>query len=63
VDVIPELKKPVTASFIGQGEGDAENFLEQRGVPEFEFPERAAEAMAALCTRAEIVRRQQEVQP
>ena len=63
VDIIPELRKPVTASFIGQGEGDAENFLEQRGVPEFEFPERAAEAMAALCTRADIVRRQQEVQP
>ena len=60
VDIIPELKKPITASFIGQGGEDAENFLEERGVPEFEFPERAAEAMAALCTRAEIVRRQQE---
>jgi acetyl coenzyme A synthetase (ADP forming)-like protein len=58
VDVIPELKKPVVASFIGQGGQEAEDYLERRGVPEFEFPERAAEAMAALCTRAAIVRRQ-----
>ncbi|HEY3351782.1 MAG TPA: CoA-binding protein [Polyangia bacterium] len=57
VDVIPELRKPVTASFIGQGGEEAEDFLERRGVPEFDFPERAAEAMAALCQRADIVHR------
>jgi acetyltransferase len=60
VDVLPELSKPVTASFIGQGGEEAENYLEQRGIPEFDFPERAAEAMAALCTRGDIVHRLQQ---
>jgi acetyltransferase len=60
VDVIPELKKPITASFVCQGHEEAKNLLQQRGIPEFDFPERAAEAMAALCTRGEIVRRNRE---
>ncbi len=57
MQVIPELRKPMVASFIGQGGQEAENYVEQQGIPEFDFPERAVEAMSALCARAEIVRR------
>ncbi|MBN1944900.1 MAG: CoA-binding protein [Bradymonadales bacterium] len=63
IDLVPELTKPITVSFIGQEAEQAEDLLEEAGIPEFNFPERAADAMGALCTRADIVRRHQEEVP
>jgi acetyltransferase len=48
---------PMTCSFIGLQGTDVGKYLDQRGVPEFNVPENAVSAMAALARRGAWLRR------
>ena len=54
----PAWKKPLTASFIGLVGTDTGSYLDARGVPEFDTPEVAVSAMAALMRRGAWLRRE-----
>jgi acetyltransferase len=49
-------RKPVIASFMGLLSDESEDYLEQHGIPEIEFPERAIVALNALVARGRVLR-------
>ena len=53
----PSWNKPLTASFIGLVGTAVGSYLDERGVPEFNVPERAVSAMGALMKRGAWLRR------
>ncbi len=59
----PAWTKPMTASFIGLEGTDVGHYLDERGVPEFNFPERAVSAMGALMKRGAWLRRRDAPEP
>ncbi len=54
----PAWTKPLVASFIGLIGTETGSYLDARGVPEMNMPERAVSAMAALMRRGEWLRRE-----
>ncbi|MEM1413795.1 MAG: acetate--CoA ligase family protein [Myxococcota bacterium] len=60
---VAELRVPVTASFIGLIGTDVGHYLDERGIPEFNLPEHAVSAMAALMRRGEQLRREEAPEP
>ncbi len=56
VEHMKHSKKPIVASFMGLLSEESENYLEENGIPEIEFPERATVAMNALLARGRILR-------
>ena len=57
-EVAPSSKKPVLASFLGHVDVSAGiRILGQHGVPNYEFPENAARALAAMCRYTEWLAR------
>lgn len=54
----PQWKKPLLCSFIGLVGTDVGSYLDSRGVPEFDTPERAVSAMGALVARGRWIRRE-----
>lgn len=55
VDIHEATGKPITVSFVGMVHQDSENYLDSKGVPEIEYPERAVYAMYALMERARFL--------
>jgi acetyl coenzyme A synthetase (ADP forming)-like protein len=53
-----QADKPVLSSFLGQAGGPVARLLDRRGIPEFDTPERAVGAMAALMRRGRWLRAQ-----
>lgn len=53
----PEWRKPLLCSFFGMTGTRVGSFLDERGVPEFNTPERAVSAMAALARRGQWLTR------
>jgi len=53
----PSWTKPLVASFIGLFGTEEGSYLDERGVPEFNTPERAVSAMGALMRRGAWLRR------
>ncbi len=58
VDMYEATKKPVTVSFVGMVHQDSENYLDSKGIPEIEYPERAVFAMYALIERFRFLKRE-----
>jgi acetyltransferase len=54
----PTWTKPLSASFIGLVGTETGSYLDARGVPELDTPERAVSAMGALMRRGEWLRRE-----
>ncbi len=57
-EVSSTTKKPIIASFVGIIGAESEDYLESRGVPVIEFPERAVIAMNALVQRRRVLDRE-----
>lgn len=55
----PDWTKPLCCSFIGLLGTEAGSYLDERGVPEFDVPEHAVGAMAALMKRGDRLRREE----
>jgi acetyltransferase len=58
VDIHEHTGKPITVSFVGMVHQDSENYLDSKGVPEIEYPERAAFAMYALMERHRFLKKE-----
>jgi acetyltransferase len=58
LELFNEFKKPITVSYVGMMESDAENFLDSHGIPEIEYPERAVYAMYALIERYRFLKKE-----
>jgi acetyltransferase len=59
-EVASTTKKPIIASFVGIIGAESEDYLESKGVPVIEFPERAVIAMNALVQRQKILEREEQ---
>jgi acetyltransferase len=59
VDIYEEHEKPITCSFIGMVHQESENFLDSKGIPEIEYPERAVFAMYALMERMKFLKKEE----
>ncbi|RMF90096.1 MAG: hypothetical protein D6733_04720 [Methanobacteriota archaeon] len=57
VESVRGVRKPVTAAWVGLSGRPSEDYLDSEGIPELTFPERAADAMAALVHRGRVLRR------
>lgn len=57
VETTKKTDKPVTAAWVGLTGRPSEDFLDSEGIPELTFPERAADAMAALVHRGEVIKK------
>jgi acetyltransferase len=51
VDIHEATGKPISVSFVGMVHQPSENYLDSKGIPEIEYPERAVYAMHALMER------------
>jgi acetyltransferase len=58
VDIHEHTGKPITVSFVGMVHQDSENYLDSKGVPEIEYPERAVFAMYALMERYRFLKKE-----
>jgi acetyltransferase len=61
VDLYELKRKPVTVSFVGMVHQESENYLDSRGIPEIEYPERAVFAMYALVERYKFLKKEELV--
>jgi acetyltransferase len=59
VDIYEDYQKPITCSFIGMVHQESENFLDSKGIPEIEYPERAVFAMYALMERMRFLKKEE----
>ncbi len=57
VEIANQTTKPMVASFVGVVTGEADDYLEQHGIPSYSFPERAAYGMYALVERGRFLRK------
>jgi acetyltransferase len=57
-DVHEATGKPVAVSFVGIIHQPSENYLDSRGIPEIEYPERAVFAMYALMERMRFLKKE-----
>jgi acyl-CoA synthetase (NDP forming) len=61
VELMDSIDKPITAAWIGGASygkiADGEDYLDDHGVPEVQFPHTAVQAMAACYERGKILRR------
>lgn len=53
----PTQHKPIVASFVGLTGQQSENYVERHGVPEYDFPELAAQGLRALVARGNYLAR------
>ncbi len=58
VDLQKDTGKPITVSFVGMIHHESENYLDSQGIPEIEYPERAAFAMYALMQRYNFLKKE-----
>jgi acyl-CoA synthetase (NDP forming) len=58
VDIHEATGKPITVSFVGMIHQDSENYLDSKGIPEIEYPERAVYAMYALMERYRFLKKE-----
>jgi acetyl coenzyme A synthetase (ADP forming)-like protein len=58
VEITDSIKKPITVSFVGIVSQDSEDYLDSRGIPEIEYPERAVFAMYALIWRMRFLKKE-----
>jgi acetyltransferase len=60
VELAETSSKPITAAWIGGASSgrisEGEDYLDEHGIPEVQFPHSAVEAMAACCERGRILR-------
>ncbi len=59
VDIHESTRKPITCSFVGMVAQDSENYLDSKGIPEIEYPERAVFAMHALMDRMRFLKKEE----
>ncbi len=59
VDIYEAVRKPLTCSFVGMVAQDSENYLDSKGIPEIEYPERAVFAMYALIERMRFLKKEE----
>ncbi|UCH88629.1 MAG: CoA-binding protein [Thermoplasmata archaeon] len=59
VDIHETTGKPITVSFIGMVAQTSENYLDSKGIPEIEYPERAVFAMHALMERMKFLKKEE----
>ncbi len=58
VDLYEIFQRPITVSFVGMVHQASENYLDSKGIPEIEYPERAVFAMYALITRHRFLKKE-----
>jgi acyl-CoA synthetase (NDP forming) len=58
VDIHETTGKPITVSFVGMVHQPSENYLDSKGIPEIEYPERAVYAMYALMERYHFLKKE-----
>ncbi len=58
VDIQESTGKPITVSFVGMIHQESENYLDSKGIPEIEYPERAVFAMHALMERYHFMKKE-----
>lgn len=58
VDIQESVGKPVAVSFVGLVHQDSENYLDSKGIPEIEYPERAVFAMYAMMERYKFLKKE-----
>lgn len=58
VDIYEVKRKPITVSFVGMIHQASENYLDSKGIPEIEYPERAVFAMYALVERYRFLKKE-----
>jgi acetyltransferase len=59
VDIHEQVGKPIAVSFTGMVAQDSENYLDSKGIPEIEYPERAVFAMHALVERLRFLKKEE----
>lgn len=59
VDIHESTRKPIACSFVGMVAQDSENYLDSKGIPEIEYPERAVFAMHALMDRMRFLKKEE----
>ena len=59
VDMYDITRKPITVSFVGMVHQESENYLDSKGIPEIEYPERAVFAMHALVQRYRFLKKEE----
>jgi acetyltransferase len=59
VDVHETTGKPIAVSFVGMIHQTSENYLDSKGIPEIEYPERAVFAMHALMERMRFLKKEE----
>jgi acetyltransferase len=58
VDIHETTGKPITVSFVGMIAQTSENYLDSKGIPEIEYPERSVFAMYALIDRMRFLKKE-----
>ncbi|UCE38330.1 MAG: CoA-binding protein [Thermoplasmata archaeon] len=58
VDIQLATGKPISVSFVGMVHQESENYLDSKGIPEIEYPERAVFAMYALMERYRFLKKE-----
>jgi acetyltransferase len=58
VDIHESTGKPITVSFVGMVHQPSENYLDSKGIPEIEYPERSVYAMHALMERYKFLKKE-----